>query len=823
MFTFASIPPRLRAIAILPAALLVTSVALFVSPAQAGVGIFVNTFQDELNSDGDCSLREAIQAANTNAPVDFCGGGNSKIADLITVPAGEYNLTIPPGSTGDDDTNQTGDLDVLGPTDFMVSGTGNAVVDGGASIDEGPQPLGDTPQSTCNAIGNEDVNPGNNSRVFHLQDAVAMERFTIRGGFVLSNTEQIRGGGILSTDSLTLTDSTVEDNFAIGVGGIDDEGDGFGGGISSGGSLTLTDSVLRRNTASGVTFGIGGGLESNGATTATRTNFNFNYACGQEFAEGGGIASGDTSTLTNVQIIGNRAESTGGDQSTNAYAMGGGLRIFPDDPGPTVDLANSLVAQNTASSFNGPALGGGIHNTNVLTVTTTTVRGNSAVGGFDGAEGGGIFNEASLDVARSTLSGNSADVFLIGRSQGHEPQGKGGSSSLGGAIAQYGEMNLTNSTVAENDSQVAGGIFASNSSDSALLHTTVAENEATEVGGGIAAGFANFFSLRATIIAHNTGGDCYEESKGSPFFSLGSNLDTDNSCNLNEATKDDKQGQDPFLGDLQDNGGPTETMALPSDSPAVDAVFPLQISSRAPQGGGGSQSCPPPQTDQRGVERPKDGDGEGAVRCDMGAYELKKAPAPAPEACPGFEPNDPRNQIIGTPKADVLKGTNGVDIICGFKGPDTLKGLDGNDIILGGEGKDTLLGGDGKDLMNGDEGDDEMDGEGGSDKVKGRLGDDDVRGGAGGDVVRGGVGDDDVFGDAADDQVFGGIGADDMFGNGGDDRMYGKPGADNMQGGNGNDRLRGGKSYDALDGGDDRDACHTQEGGGSRINCELGE
>src|SRR3970282_626777 len=41
----------------------------------------VNPTADELNADGDCSLREAITAANTDAPVDACPSGSG--ADTI--------------------------------------------------------------------------------------------------------------------------------------------------------------------------------------------------------------------------------------------------------------------------------------------------------------------------------------------------------------------------------------------------------------------------------------------------------------------------------------------------------------------------------------------------------------------------------------------------------------------------------------------------------------------------------------------------------------------------------------------------------------------
>ena len=75
--------------------------------AEAAI-ITVNTTADELNSDGDCSLREAITAANTDSPVDACPAGIGD--DTITLPAGIYTLTI--AGTGED-LAATGDLDVI--------------------------------------------------------------------------------------------------------------------------------------------------------------------------------------------------------------------------------------------------------------------------------------------------------------------------------------------------------------------------------------------------------------------------------------------------------------------------------------------------------------------------------------------------------------------------------------------------------------------------------------------------------------------------------------------------------------------------------------
>jgi CSLREA domain-containing protein len=73
--------------------------------------ITVTTFADNLSLNGDCSLREAIQAANTDTAVDACPAGSG--ADTIQLAAGTYGLSLA-NLSGDENANQTGDLDILG-------------------------------------------------------------------------------------------------------------------------------------------------------------------------------------------------------------------------------------------------------------------------------------------------------------------------------------------------------------------------------------------------------------------------------------------------------------------------------------------------------------------------------------------------------------------------------------------------------------------------------------------------------------------------------------------------------------------------------------
>ena len=115
---------------------------------------------------------------------------------------------------------------------------------------------------------------------------------------------------------------------------------------------------------------------------------------------------------------------------------------------------------------------------------------------------------------------------------------------------------------------------------------------------------------RNTILAHNENANCGIGSSGS-LTSQGYNLESADSCGL-DATGD-ITGTTPLLGPLQDNGGPsvglgeaTLTHELLPGSPAIDA--------------GDNSGCP--TTDQRGVLRPVDGDGDTVATCDIGAYEV---------------------------------------------------------------------------------------------------------------------------------------------------------------------------------------------------------
>jgi hypothetical protein len=268
---------------------------------------------------------------------------------------------------------------------------------------------------------------------------------------------------------------------------------------------------------------------------------------------------------------------------------------------------------------------GTIINPGTLTVTNSTFSGNS--GGF---RGGAIDNEGGLvTVTNSTFSDNSADFG-------------------GGAIFNRGTLRVTNSTFSGNHAADIGGAlflapgeFLEITTEATITNTTFSGNSASS-GGAIFrstrfdddSGFS-VVTLSNTIVADSpSGGNCSGDRVGDS----GYNVEDTNTCGFTQATGS-LPNTDPLLdpGGLQDNGGPTKTIALQPNSPAVDLVA--------------QDACPPPQTDQRGIERPQ------GHSCDSGAFELEQDPQLTDTTAPKVEAVSPSNGKTGVARATNLSAT----------------------------------------------------------------------------------------------------------------------------------------------------------------------
>jgi len=145
------------------------------------------------------------------------------------------------------------------------------------------------------------------------------------------------GAGIQQGSNATLQYVSATGNSAIGGNAGTDAGGAFGGALYADlATLSVIDSDLRQNVALG-------GNGSNGGLSA-----------------GGGIMSANSSvTVNRVTLISNTA--TGGNGSSNRGAAGGGGAYFARFSGSTVvDVTNSIVADNLAQmGTTGTILGGG--------------------------------------------------------------------------------------------------------------------------------------------------------------------------------------------------------------------------------------------------------------------------------------------------------------------------------------------------------------------------------------------------------------------------------------------------------------------------------
>ena len=442
-----------------------------------------------------------------------------------------------------------------------------------------------------------------------LQATIGIARSDISG-----NMATLDGGGIYNNDlsNLTINDSKVNNNTANQGGGIFNE---------EAASLTVSRTTVSGNTS---TLGGGGIYNDGGVATLTDISILTNTA----HLDGGGLynATGGQVTITNGYFDDNSADRDGGSianfgislsvsgttvRDSDAQQFGGGL--YNDQEEGTVSIFNSSFINNLAVS------GGGIYNQElgVINLDLSDVLQNNA-----SSDGGGIYNtsNATINVERTTVDGNRA---------------LNGAGIYNDDIAQ---LNLFDSTVSNNIASGDGGGLYNNSFELAsVVNATISGNEAANNGGGIfnsadgsievtnATVFNNssiagggifnavdgFVTVANTIVAGNSTTSPGPDVTGD-FDSRGNNLIGVGgiSTGFTDGVNGDIVGTfatpvSPGLGALQDNGGATFTHELLGGSLARDA----------------GNNFYAPTDDQRGFARLFDGDGNGSLIVDIGAFE----------------------------------------------------------------------------------------------------------------------------------------------------------------------------------------------------------
>ncbi len=333
----------------------------------------------------------------------------------------------------------------------------------------------------------------------------------------------------------------------------------FSGGsrVVSSGTLIANDSTFSGSTDTHPIY-------NSGTLTVRKCAFSANTS---PYGHGGGIYNdGGTLTVSNSTFSDNSARDGGGG-ILNSKGV--------------VEVNNCLFSDNTTDGG-----GGAIHNYGGrLTVGKSTFSNNSASsGGAIYSLAGGWVYPATLTVGGSTFYGNAAT---------------GGPTGRGGGIYFEGDgaLNVSNSTFSGNSAtnQGAGLCFAWPEGQATVRNSTFSGNSAA-YGSGIS-GFAGVVVLKNTILANNSVGNC-------------SGRVTNGGGNLNYPYMEECPGinADPVLGPLQDNGGPTYTMALLTGSAAIDAADDAICAAE-----------PVNNRDQRGLVRPQ------GAHCDIGAFEMFQA------------------------------------------------------------------------------------------------------------------------------------------------------------------------------------------------------
>jgi hypothetical protein len=305
--------------------------------------------------------------------------------------------------------------------------------------------------------------------------------------------------------------------------------------------------------------------------------------------------------LTNCIISANTA-TLGGGGVENEYD-------FTFFSGAILTLTNSTISGNSAGGGAGVSNGqyAGIRGTN------STIWGNTANG-----NGGGISNDSAVTLTNSTISGNTAGGDGGGVGQGYDSV----------------SFQLTNSTMSGNTATSDGGAVYNSGGSVSLTHSTISGNMAGSRGGGVYNHFADadlgpgLVGLNRSLFAGNTassGHEVFNDANATVsadnFNVLGHSGLTSTQAFVNftpsgSDTNATSNGNRPTaLGailnaSLANNGGPTRTHALVASSPAVDAVTNVN-------------TCPPPARDQRGIVRPQDGNNDGGLACDTGSFERR--------------------------------------------------------------------------------------------------------------------------------------------------------------------------------------------------------
>ena len=410
---------------------------------------------------GDCTLRAAIKSANTTP-------------GAVIVPAGTYAISL--GSSGED-ANNGGDFDIRAGMGIYGAGPGQTIVNAG-NLDRAfdIDPSGGTASGRVTAIiadlaiinggGPSFFGDGGAIRAYDSgggnlsNDFVALQRVKVS-----NSRSQLNGGAMALSARGMIHDCEFSANYANSTGGALTLGPSFGGGDTT---IDIVGTTIANNQAPS-SFSGGGGIKSTARLRLTNSTV---YANTSGYHGGGLYLTGTgNAELRSSTIAANVARSGG-----SGTANGGGLRI----DGGTLNLANTLVANNTTGSGAGVAddctAGGGTLGANYSLVRDGSGCVFGGTGNLSGSDplldagladnGGPTRTLALLAGSPAIDSGNPAACLdRLGQALAFDQRGQGFPRSSG-AACDIGAYERSATDVAAPDMPVLASASDSGSSDS---------------------------------------------------------------------------------------------------------------------------------------------------------------------------------------------------------------------------------------------------------------------------------------------------------------------------------------------------------------------
>lgn len=346
--------------------LLSLALALFVSALATSpilaTTIVVDTTADDVTVNGNCTLREAIQAANGNSAVDGCAAGDA-IADLISIPAGAYILTL---------TGSGEDLDATGDLDIRADFPGTLTISGATAV------------TTF-------VDAGGIDRVFHVVHnmTVTFQNLTITNGLVAGPGNNGGGIAVPAGGTITLDKVGLSANLADNGGGIEFAGPGTlsvlrstfesntaiqdGGSIRSSGTLDLRNVTIYGGDANRYAA-----FDSSGSTTLNNCTISVANSATATHMSG-------TPTISNSMIM-----TTGVPPCTSMTDAGFNLFTAPGGCSGVNALGNSILIDNYATGVISPVDNGGGIRTCQLVWGSAALDAGSRSAGCESTDARGI-------------------------------------------------------------------------------------------------------------------------------------------------------------------------------------------------------------------------------------------------------------------------------------------------------------------------------------------------------------------------------------------------------------------------------------------------